>query len=300
VSETKRYDELIEKEARHWGEVHQDPQNPQIWHDPALFEIFFGREYRLFLDRILAHGPRVLELGCGEGGLTLELASRGMNVTAIDLSPERIERARRRSASLNLQKQPEWISGDLNTLSLPRNAFSCVAAHDALHHILHLDHLCEEVAHALTPGGAFVVMDYVGMGGIRKLIAGFLFAVLPTYQPYSVKWKLRKRLAGFLATEKQKRKALEGNATRNLHEDSPFEEISQRSIVEEITKRFEIVEHLSYCPFWFYLAAKIRTPHRWKHPAARMLRSFDNLLTRLHVARGAYIILVARNTPTAS
>jgi ubiquinone/menaquinone biosynthesis C-methylase UbiE len=299
VTETKHYDELIAKESRHWGEVRQDPQNPQIWHDPKLFEIFFGKEYRHFLDHAIAHGPRILELGCGEGNLTFELTSRGMNLTAIDLSTERIERARLRAKEQHFAIQPNWIVADLNTFPLPRNSFDSVVAHDALHHILHLGRLCEEVTQALKPEGHFIVMDYVGMGFLRKLLAGFLYAILPTYQPYRMKWRLRKRLSGFLATEEQKRKALNQESRDALHGDSPFEEISQQSIIEEIKKRFEIVEFHSFCPFWFYLAAKVRVPTSWKYPVARLLRSFDNLITGMHFAPGAYIVIVARNTSKA-
>ena len=296
MTESKHYDELIAKESHHWGEVRQDPHNPQIWHDPELFEIFFGKEYRHFLDRVLANGPSILELGCGEGNLTLDLASRGMDLTSIDLSTERIERARARATKLTLRIQPNWIVADLNTFPLPRNQFDSVVAHDSLHHILHLSRLCEDVTHALKPGGYFIVIDYVGMGLLRKLLAGFLYGILPTYQPYRVKWSLRKRLSGFLATEEQKRKALDQNSPDALHEDSPFEEISQQSIMNEIKKRFAIVEHQFFCPFWFYLAAKVRVPAPWKYPIARFLRSFDNLISRLHIARGAYVFIVARNT----
>jgi ubiquinone/menaquinone biosynthesis C-methylase UbiE len=296
VTETQHYDELIDRESRHWGEVRQDPQNPQIWHDPKLFEIFFGNEYRHFLERSIANGPHVLELGCGEGNLTIELAAHGMDLTAIDLSAERIDRARTRAKGLNLQIEPNWIVADLNTFTLPKNYFDAVVAHDSLHHILHLGRLCEEITHALKPVGRFIVMDYVGMGYLRKLLAGFLYAILPTYQPYRVKWRLRKRLPGFLATEREKRNALDLKSSEALHEQSPFEEISQQSIIEEIRKRFEIVEQQSFCPFWFYLAAKIRVPARWKYPIARFLRSFDDLIVRLHIAQGAYVLIVAQNT----
>ena len=299
MTETKHYSELIAKESLHWGEVRQNPQNPQIWHDPKLFEIFFGKEYRHFLDRTLAHGPRILELGCGEGNLTLELTAHGMDLTAIDLSTERIERARLRAKEQNLPIQPNWIVADLNTFPLPRNKFDSVVAHDSLHHILHLGRLCEEVTEALKPEGHFIVMDYVGMGFLRKLLAGFLYGILPTYQPYRMKWKLRKRLSGFLATEEQKRTALDKESPDALHDNSPFEEISQQSIIDEIKNRFEIVEFQSFCPFWFYLAAKIRVPVSWKYPVARFLRSFDNMITRLHLAPGAYVLIMARNTSSA-
>jgi ubiquinone/menaquinone biosynthesis C-methylase UbiE len=299
VIESQEYEKLIAREARHWGEVQKDPQNPQIWHDAQLFEIFFGKEYRRMVENALASGPRILELGCGEGNLTIELASRGMQVTGIDLSSDRIERAQARAASLPLQTPPIFITGDLNSMDLPRGKFDCVVAHDSLHHILMLDRLCDEVKESLRPGGRFLVIDYVGMGMVRRLLAGSLYALLPTYQPYKMKWGFRKRFGAFLASEQKKRKSLENGSSGALHQDSPFEEISQSSIALEIERRFDIREQLTFCPFWFYLVAKVRMPSSLRYPMARFLKSFDDLILRLHLARGAYIWIEAQKPSPA-
>jgi 2-polyprenyl-3-methyl-5-hydroxy-6-metoxy-1,4-benzoquinol methylase len=299
VIESQEYEKLIAREARHWGEVRKDTQNPQIWHDERLFEIFFGKEYRRMVEKAVASGPRILELGCGEGNLTLELASKGMRVTGVDLSPDRIGRAQARAANLQLQAPPNFIVGDLNTMDLPRGEFDCVVAHDSLHHILMLARLCDEVKESLRPGGRFLVIDYVGMGMVRRLLAGFLYAVLPTYQPYKTKWGLRKRLGAFLASEQKKRASLETTSSGALHQNSPFEEISQSSIVHEIESRFNVRERITFCPFWFYLVAKVRMFSSLQYPMARFLKSFDNLILRLHLARGAYIWIEAQKPPTA-
>ncbi|MEL6642437.1 MAG: magnesium protoporphyrin IX methyltransferase [Pseudomonadota bacterium] len=42
------------------------------------------------------HGVRVLDAGCGAGQMTAELAARGADVTAVDISPQLIEVARAR------------------------------------------------------------------------------------------------------------------------------------------------------------------------------------------------------------
>ena len=42
----------------------------------------------------LARGPETLDLGCGTGGLAHRLASRGLRVTGVDLSPEMLDVAR--------------------------------------------------------------------------------------------------------------------------------------------------------------------------------------------------------------
>lgn len=291
--EDKQYERLLIREAEHWGKVREDPQNPQIWHDPGLFETFFGKEYKHLIDRVAANRSRVLELGCGEGNLAIELAQRGLAVTGIDLSPERIQRAEIKAAHLLSSNIPTFVAADLNTIRLSTESLDCVVAHDSLHHILALDHLLGEVQKALKPGGRFIVMDFVGMGILRKLLAGALFALLPTYQPYAMKWKFRKRLPPFLADEEKKKASLAAGTDAALHEESPFEEISQASIVSEIEKKFKIVELFFFNPFWYYLAPKIRTPRTWRYPMARFFRRLDQMIVQLHLTRGAYFFLEA-------
>ena len=292
MTQVPAYEDLLLKEADHWSSVAADPANPQIWHDERLFGIFFGREYAMLVDHAISHGPRVLELGCGEGSLAVTIAQRGLSVTALDLSEPRIARARQKAEIAGVADQIQFRVADLNRVELPHNTYSCVVAHDSLHHILSLDHLLGQVSNALTPDGALVVMDYVGMGRFRKLLAAGLFAVLPTIQPYSEKWRLRKRLRSFLASEAAKRAALGKDATL-LHPDSPFEEISQASIVDSIEKLFLIQQKLSFLPFWFYFAPKIRVPRRVRYPFARFLRSMDSGLRLLGI-RGAYCFIDAR------
>ncbi len=296
--DSQQYKELIAREALHWGEIGQDPENPQIWHDPLLFGVFFGREYNRLLNRAAAGGPRILELGCGEGGLSLELAARGLQVTGIDLSDERIKRAAAYADAVHLDLPPAFLTGDLNAIDLPANTYDCVVAHDSLHHILHLSRLCDEVEKSLKPGGFFLIMDYIGMGRIRRLLAGALYGVLPTYQPYGKKWKLRTRLRAFLASENQKRNGLGRSPSGALHHESPFEEISQDSITAEVRKKFRIAELETYCPFWFYLAAKVRIPAGWKPTVARLFRALDDLIVRTGLAKGAYVWIAAQKPLT--
>jgi 2-polyprenyl-3-methyl-5-hydroxy-6-metoxy-1,4-benzoquinol methylase len=294
VISREQYQELLSKEAAHWGAVRHDPRNPQLWHDERLFEIFFGREYRYFVNRICRTPSSVLELGCGEGSLALDLARRGVRVTALDLSAERINRARRRAAEMPIEPAPTFRVADLNTVVLPAQRFDSVVAHDALHHLYDLDHVLDQAQKALKKHGRLIVMDFIGMSRVRKLLAAALSAILPTMLPYGSKWQLRHRLGAFLTTESEKRKALEAGNVRALHSESPFEEISQRSIIEKIRSRFLISEYRSFCPFGYYLAPKLRLPHLVKYRVARFLKEVDDELTRLGVS-GAYIFLEAEN-----
>jgi magnesium-protoporphyrin O-methyltransferase len=77
-------------------------------------------------------GARVLDAGCGTGTLAVEIAKRGADVLAIDLSPTLIDLARKRS----LQERPDgnidFQVGDMLMRALGR--FDYVIAMDSLIH----------------------------------------------------------------------------------------------------------------------------------------------------------------------
>jgi len=286
------YDRLIAREADHWGAAGAARKDPQIWDDGRMFALFFGDRYEQFLRAACEAGPRILELGCGSGGTALALAARGAAVTAIDLSPARIGEARAAAEQRGLRA--EFVVGDLNRMALPGGPYDAVVAHDALHHVLELGALLDRVRGALVPGGRLIVMDFAGMGVLRKLAAAGLFALLPTHRPYRDKWALRGRLPSFMAGEAKKRAALGRGTAGALHESSPFEEISGPSIHREIASRFVIDEYVTFCPFWYYLAPKLALPAAWRMPAARLLHAMDAAMTFVSPRSGAYMLIRAR------
>ncbi|MFO1160329.1 MAG: magnesium protoporphyrin IX methyltransferase [Reyranellaceae bacterium] len=77
-------------------------------------------------------GRRVLDAGCGTGTLAVELARRGAEVVAIDLSPTLTGLARDRSAAAGLPGSVEFRVGDMLDPALGR--FDHVVAMDSLIH----------------------------------------------------------------------------------------------------------------------------------------------------------------------
>jgi len=53
-----RYAELLEREARQWGGVAADPDNPQLWDDPVLWDAALGPAWRRLVDRAAETGGR--------------------------------------------------------------------------------------------------------------------------------------------------------------------------------------------------------------------------------------------------
>ena len=54
----------------------------------------------------------VLDLGCGTGDNTIELARHGLVVKGLDAVPEALERARKKMEKAGLKQPPEFILGD--------------------------------------------------------------------------------------------------------------------------------------------------------------------------------------------
>lgn len=63
------------------------------------------------------HGVRVLDAGCGAGQMTAELAARGADVVAVDISPALLQIAARRLPA-ELAPRVRFVAGDMTDASL--------------------------------------------------------------------------------------------------------------------------------------------------------------------------------------
>ena len=124
-------------------------------------------------------GARVLELGCGSGAPdTQELAKR-FRVTAVDLSPEQIRRAR---AAV---PDAEFIVADFTALELEPSSFDAVVAFYVFNHVPRelLAGLLDHIHAWLVPGGylltAFGTGDTDGWTGEWLGTTMFFSSYLP-------------------------------------------------------------------------------------------------------------------------
>ena len=77
-------------------------------------------------------GKRVLDAGCGTGVISIELARRGAEVVAVDLSESLIDLANQRYSSLAEYRQIEFVVGDMRQIEGER--FDHVLAMDSIIH----------------------------------------------------------------------------------------------------------------------------------------------------------------------
>src|SRR5690349_17535972 len=77
--------------------------NPQHYDQAGAFVPRLGADLLELLGP--RPGERVLDLGCGTGDLTAQLAARGATVLGVDASPEMVNEARRKHVGLDFREQ---------------------------------------------------------------------------------------------------------------------------------------------------------------------------------------------------
>ena len=94
---------------------------------------------------------RVLDIGCGAGFLSNELARAGFQVDGLDRSPETLEVARRHDPTGTVR----YDRGDAGLLPYPGGSFDAVCAMDFLEHVEDPARIVSEASRVLSPGGLF-------------------------------------------------------------------------------------------------------------------------------------------------
>lgn len=128
-----------------------------LMNNPA--RAWLQRAYELpLLQRLGAQlgGSDVVEIGCGRGvGTELLLQRMGVaHVTALDLDPAMVQRARRRLAGHGARVEVQ--NGDACNLPLEDASIDAVVDFGVIHHVPAWRDAVAETARVLRPGGQFV------------------------------------------------------------------------------------------------------------------------------------------------
>lgn len=107
-------------------------------------------------------GKKVLEIGCGIGTDTVNFARNGANVTAVDLSPQSMELARKRVEVYGLRDQVRFYSGSAEELSsfVPVETYDLIYSFGVIHHTPHPERVMDQLRHYARPGTTIKLMVY--------------------------------------------------------------------------------------------------------------------------------------------
>ncbi|HEU4708032.1 MAG TPA: class I SAM-dependent methyltransferase [Methylophilaceae bacterium] len=106
-------------------------------------------------------GERILDLGCGDGALTVKLQALGCNVLGVDASVSMVEAARKLGLDARV----------MDGRALPfQSEFDAVFSNAALHWMPDPEAVIVGVWRALKPGGRFVG-EFGGHGNVAKIVS---------------------------------------------------------------------------------------------------------------------------------
>lgn len=109
-------------------------------------------------------GERILDLGCGDGQLSVRIAAAGAQVQGFDASPQMAAAARSRGVAVD--------EGSAERLPYPDASFDAVFSNAALHWMRDQDGMMSEVRRVLKPGGRFVA-EMGALGNIAAIRVAF-------------------------------------------------------------------------------------------------------------------------------
>lgn len=135
--------------------LHLDPQHPcyERWRQYHLTDIERGVAIARFIDsRLPLRSARVLDVGCGLGGLSIALARAGARVTGIDLSCDQIRLAKLRVLELAIPGI-EFLASGGEGLPFDSSSFDLVTLNDVIEHFASPSQAISEVSRVLKLGG---------------------------------------------------------------------------------------------------------------------------------------------------
>jgi demethylmenaquinone methyltransferase/2-methoxy-6-polyprenyl-1,4-benzoquinol methylase len=113
-----------------------------------------------------AKPDKILDIGCGTGDLTLNiarLARKDTEIVGLDYSPPMLEIARQKAVKAGVSQQIRFIEGEAQKLPFSDGYFDCTAISFAFRNLTYKNPVCfahlAEVVRVLKPGGRYVIVE---------------------------------------------------------------------------------------------------------------------------------------------
>ncbi len=115
----------------------------------------------------VSSGERVLDLGCGNGNVTLAAARLGAVVTAMDPSARLLETARARAEAMGMTAH--FVVGEGARIDVPDDSFDAVIAVFSVIFAPDPAACVQEMMRVVRPGGRLVITSWLAEGAINDI-----------------------------------------------------------------------------------------------------------------------------------
>ncbi len=154
-----------------------------VYHDNGVEGAIYRKRLEIILEWIdklaTPAGEKALEIGCGGGRMTVALAQRGYNVSAIDSAANMLAITRQHAANMKVSEFISTNLGDAHALNFPNQTFALVVAVGVAPYLHSPRNALAEMARVVRPDG-FVLVTAGNRWRLGHLVDPWLF---PAIQP---------------------------------------------------------------------------------------------------------------------
>jgi ubiquinone/menaquinone biosynthesis C-methylase UbiE len=142
----------FDRESQGWNEIYQKKDVYSIIHQERRITAL-----RFFDELNLPHNARILEIGCGAGLTTIDIARRGYRVTAVDTSQAMVELASENARKSSLDSLVSFHQADIHNLKFEEHSFDLVIALGVIPWLPDITQALDRMTRLVRKGGYLLV-----------------------------------------------------------------------------------------------------------------------------------------------
>lgn len=295
--EARAFDRIVLERAGNGKipDIQREFFNPYFYNNIWRNSVFVRQHYGASADWVItqlriAKAESVIEFGCGDGWVCLELARAGFKVLGIDVSAVSISIAKQYLDSLPGKKHLDLHYHCQNAIEFLSNSqgVDSVVCHGFLHHLPQnaLEEFISLVGLKMRQGNVFIGVEpcYDKIDRQAALLVYALRMALPNYFQYRGQIESEIRIVIDELSEKNKNQSA-------LDNESPSEKI-----LEEVRRRFKYVT-VGHCNvFYDKVVGSLRLSPNDEKQISALLSALDDLIIKYSPQMGRRMRLCARNS----
>ena len=268
------------------------------WREPEFYKI----QWLKIINKIIKISSNkkknhILEIGCGTGFLSLELARAGNNVRGIDVSKKSIQEA---NHNLHKVKKNEKLNlifevQDANYINKEKK-YDTVIFFRSLHHFSNVSKLLNQISKIINKNGILIICEPMrqNFNKLNSIFSLIFRLVLETWEPFKEKIPSKINYKFFKNYEKIITNEYTYKSKKNSYIQSPMDNSTDDpDKVLKIVKRYFKIKKLEfYDGFIDKLIGGLRGKNRFM--IAKLLKEFDNYLISEKVLKGTTLYLIAK------
>ena len=248
------------------------------WRQPELADLTFGQIYRLVDGFLIGRKLRILDVGCGRGFLSLELARKGHDVIGMDLDSKLVKTAKQAMITDPYKSKRgtlEYQTADFSSWKNQGKVFDLIIFSRVLHHIPKPDKALDKVQGMLSSRGRIMCVEYAYDRFDRRSATWF----------YHIRRILEQ--AGWYESDRRLSDNVKKSVDQILNHLNSYPRKERRNKFEQMYKplrrRFKQM-HFSWEPYIFWdIIMDMRVPSAETEVAiARSVEAMEQALIRKH------------------